>query len=119
MNISVPIYIESVPQEGQSAPIYSVRPLFFQWPVGRDEDLQRAISKFVRFMRRQLDSDGRGMRHHGLAAHSFQPQLEEHLLSFSLDLKIRTVRCKFLFVVLNRFDRRIAFTPSLPQLWFE
>jgi ATP-dependent Clp protease ATP-binding subunit ClpA len=119
MNIVIPIYIELIPQEGRPTPSYCVRPLYFQEPAGRDEELQRAIAKFVKVMRRELDGAGRRLRQDGLAAYSFAPVIEEQLLTLSLDLKSRTSHCKFLFVTLNSFDRRIAFTPSLPHLWFE
>jgi ATP-dependent Clp protease ATP-binding subunit ClpA len=119
MNIAIPIYIELIPQEGQPTPFYSIRPLFFQEPAGRDEELQRAIAKFVKVMRRELDGEGRRLRQDGLAAYSFAPEIEDQLLNLSLDLKSRTSHCKFLFVTLNSFDRRLAFTPSLPHLWFE
>ncbi|MCI0339462.1 MAG: AAA family ATPase [Acidobacteria bacterium] len=119
MNLTIPIYIEQLPQEGQPTPIYSVRPLFFQEPVGRDEEYQRAIAKFAKAMKRELDGEGRNMRHNGLAAYSFAPEIDEQLLSLTLELKTRTVHCKFLFITLSSFDRRIAFTPSLPHIWFE
>jgi ATP-dependent Clp protease ATP-binding subunit ClpC len=119
MNLTIPIYIELLPEENQSTPVYSVRPLFFQEPVGLDLELQRALAKFAKAMRRKLDNRGREMRHYGLAAYSFAPEVDDRMLTLALDLKTRTARCDFLFVTLNGFARRIAFTPSLPHLWFD
>jgi hypothetical protein len=77
MNIVIPIYIELIPQEGRPTPTYSIRPLFFQEPAGPDEELQRAIAKFVKVMRRELDGEGRRLRQDGLVAYSFAPEIEE------------------------------------------
>jgi len=119
MNITVPIYIELRPQVDTSPGFYLIRPLFFQEPDVRDEDLQRALAKFVKAMRNELDEEGRKPRHNLLAAYSFAPEFDEQLLSLSLNLKTRTANCKFLFVTLSALGGRIAFTPSLPDLWFE
>jgi ATP-dependent Clp protease ATP-binding subunit ClpC len=119
MNLTIPIYIEQLPQEGQSTPVYSVRPLFFQEPVGLDVELQRAMAKFIKAMRRELDSRAREMRHDALVDYCFAPEVDDQLITLALDLKTSTVRCSFLFVTINGFDRRVAFTPSLPHLWFE
>jgi ATP-dependent Clp protease ATP-binding subunit ClpC len=118
MNLTIPIYIEQLPQTGQS-PVYSVRPLFFQEPVGLDVELQRAMAKFVKAMKRELDNKAREMRHDWLADYCYAPEVDDQRVRLALDLKTGTARCTFLFVTINGFDRRIAFTPSLPHLWFE
>lgn len=118
MNITIPIYIELLPQEDQSV-LYAVRPLFFPEPTVRAEELQRAIARFAKALRSKLSAEGKLMRHDALATYSFAPEVEEHLLRLTLDLKTRTAHVNFLFVTLERFDRRVVFTPSLPQLWFE
>ncbi|MGE0132836.1 MAG: AAA family ATPase [Blastocatellales bacterium] len=118
MKITVPIYIEQQQESGQPA-TYVVRPIFFHEPVARDEELQRAIGKLVKALRRTLDEAGKKMWHNELAGYSFAPELDDQLLSFNLDLKTRRVACRMLFVTFNSLNRRIAFSPSLPQLWFE
>jgi ATP-dependent Clp protease ATP-binding subunit ClpC len=119
MNLTIPIYIEQLPLEGQSTPVYAVRPLFFPEPIGLDVELQRALAKFAKAMRRDLDTRARAMRHDSLTEYCFAPEVDDQLIALALDLKTRTVRCSFLFVTINGFDRRIAFTPKLPHLWFE
>jgi ATP-dependent Clp protease ATP-binding subunit ClpA len=119
MKITIPIYIEQQPQPEQSSFFYLVRPLFFAEPVGRDEELQRAVSRFAKAMRRTLNEAGNKMWHSDLAGYSFAPELDDHFLSFNLDLKTRRVACKFLFVTFHSLNRRIAFSPNLPDLWFE
>src|SRR5215510_361803 len=119
MNITVPIYIELRPQVDNSPEFYLIRPLFFKEPVVRDEDLQRALAKFVKAMRKELNEEGRKPRHNMLASYSFAPEFDEQMFSLSLDLKTRKASGKFLFVTLNALGSRLAFTPSLPDLWFE
>lgn len=118
MKITVPIYIEQQQESGQPAS-YVVRPLFFHEPLARDEDLQRAIAKLAKAMRRELDEAGKKMWQNDLAAYSFAPELSDQLLSFDLDLKTRRAVCRMLFITFNSLNRRIAFSPNLPQLWFE
>ncbi len=119
MRITIPIYIEQQPQPQPAASLYLVRPLFFTEPVGRDEELQRAISRFAKAMRQTLGEAGRKIWHGELASYSFAPDLTDHLLSFQLDLKTRKAAGKFLFVTFHSLDRRLAFSPNLPDLWFE
>ena len=118
MKITVPIYIEQQQDPGQPA-MYVVRPLFFDEPVARDEKLQRAIGKLVKALWRELDEAGKKMWQNDLAAYSFAPELDDQLLSFNLDLKTRRAACRMLFVIFNSLNRRIVFSPNLPQLWFE
>lgn len=119
MPITIPIYIQQYQRPEESSPLYIVRPLFFQEPVGRDEELQRAVSRFVKGMRRALDEAGRDRWQNDLAAYSFAPSLDDQVLSFNLDLRTRRAACRFLFVTFKTAGRRVAFTPSLPDLWFE
>ena len=119
MNLKIPIYIELVTDAEQSANLYSVRPLFFRGPVARDLELQRAIARFVKAFRQELNQMGKQIRHDALISFTFSPDLEEQLITLNIDLKNRSLRCRFLFVVLKAFDRRIAFTPSIPGLWFD
>lgn len=118
MKITVPIYIEQQQEAGQPAS-YFVRPLLFNDPAARDEELRRAIAKLVKALRGQLDEAGKKMWHNELAGYSFAPEFDDQLLSFNLDLKTRRAACRMLFVTFKSLDRRIAFSPNLPQLWFE
>jgi ATP-dependent Clp protease ATP-binding subunit ClpA len=118
MKITVPIYIEQQLESG-SPSSYLTRPLFFDDPVARDEELQRAIAKLVKALRREINEAGKKMWHNDLAAYSFAPEVDEQLLAFNLDLKTRKANCRLLFVSFNSLDRRIAFSPNLSQLWFE
>jgi len=118
VKITLPIYIEQQQEPGQPAS-YFIHPLFFDEPAARDEELQRAIGKLVKALRRELDEAGKRMWQSDLAAYSFAPELDDQLLSFNLDLKTRRAACRMLFITFNSLNRRIAFSPNLPQLWFE
>ena len=119
MNLTVPIYVEERKRPGQTVPEYSVRPLFFSHPVRKDELLSRALTKLAGDLRSLLDSLGREMRHDELARWSFLPDMTEKRLSLRLELRRSAPICKALFVRFEALGRRLAFTPVLPDLWFE
>lgn len=119
MNLTVPIYVEERKRPGQPVPEYSVRPLFFSHPVRKDELLSRALTKLAGDLRALLDNLGRDMRHDALARWSFLPDIVEQHLSLRLELRRSASVCKALFVRFEALGRRLAFTPVLPELWFE
>ncbi|MFN8004015.1 MAG: hypothetical protein U0X75_23735 [Acidobacteriota bacterium] len=49
--------------------------------------MQRAIARFVKQMRRELNDQGRAIRHDTLATFGFAPEIEDHFLKLDLDLK--------------------------------
>ncbi len=119
MNVTIPIYVEEQPQPDARVPLYFVRPLFFQQPFQRDEKLSRAMNNLVRELRKAFDLIGNSMRHDELAAYCFAPAVEEHLLKFSLDLGKQRAQCRFLFVRMEAFGRKIVFSPNIPEFAFE
>ncbi len=119
MNITIPLYIEKLSPEGTPAPLYTVRPLFFSDPVARGEDLNRTVNRLVKDLREEIKRLGKSMRHEELAAFSFSPVVEDHLLKLVLDLGSRKVACRFLIATFEALDRKVAFSPSVPDLWFE
>jgi ATP-dependent Clp protease ATP-binding subunit ClpA len=110
--------LKSQPGEA-AAPSFIVRPLFLGAPVTRSDNLNRAITKLATALRHECDRAGQELRHESLAAFSFSPPLEDHFLRLDLDLPGGRTRCSFLFVVVEKFGRNVAFTPSIPELWFE
>src|SRR5437899_850102 len=119
MNITIPIYVEELTSKGGSAPVYKVRPLFFQDFEERDEVLHRAVNKLVRSLRRILDKLGRNLRHDELAQFTFNPDYEDHLFKFSLSLRQGRIDCRLLLVTFEELNRKLAFSPNIPDLWFE
>jgi ATP-dependent Clp protease ATP-binding subunit ClpA len=122
MELTIPIYIEVRRQEGH--PVHRCRPLLFSGPQASDAHLGLAMSKLTRRLKEHLDKLGREPAHEALAACAFSPDLETHLLKLKLDLRHREAKCKLLFVMFAALGepdlpRRIAFSPALPELWFE
>ena len=119
MNITIPIYVEEQPQPDSSAKLYFVRPLFFRQPFLRDENLRRAMNNLVRELSKHFANLGKEMRHDELADYCFAPAVEDHLLKLSLDLGKQRAQVRFLFVRMEAFGRRLAFTPSVPEFALE
>jgi ATP-dependent Clp protease ATP-binding subunit ClpA len=119
MNVTVPLYVEERRGKGQPAPMFAVRPLFHPLPQRQADQLSRALSKLAQDLRKLLDGLARQPRQDVLADWTFNPQTEEHRVAFNLVLKRHTHRVRMLVVSLPALDRRLAFSPLLPELWFE
>jgi ATP-dependent Clp protease ATP-binding subunit ClpA len=117
MLVTLPIYVEVRRESGQQ--IHRCRPLFFRGSAAEDQHLSLALGKLQRRLKQQLDLLGSESRHDDFAAHCFLPDLDTHVLKLTLDLRDRLARCKLLFVTFESLGRRIAFSPALPDLWFE
>lgn len=119
MDFTIPIYIEEKREKGRSLPLYSVRPLFFEKPVRRGEKLLRAMTRLAGDLRAILLGEARSWRQDNLAAWRHCPNFEEHDVQLSLRLKRAAAKTRFLLISINALDRRIVFTPSIPDFWFE
>ena len=120
MNITVPIYAEEVDQAGlMNARPVMVRPLFFGQPAERDESVQRGTARLARALRLELTRLARAARHEEFAAYGFYPPLEDRMLKLTLAVGNRRFEVRHLFVTVTAFGRRFAWTPSIPELWFE
>lgn len=118
MKLKIPIYVESL-READSKNVYTARPLFFTGPRARAEKLDRLLTHMAQQLGQYLSELGRKERHDDLAGCTFHPPFrqEKHELLFCL--RRHTGRCRFLFVSFRQFGRRLAFTPSVPDLWFD
>lgn len=119
MNINLPIFVEAFKRPGQKHTYYQCRPLFVATPQALDPSLSRATSKLARDLKSQLDQLGRNGVHQPLADRVFSPELTTHRLKLTLDLRDRLARCSYLFVTFPALDRKVAFTPTIPEVWFE
>lgn len=122
MKITVPLYVEEQPPTlaglTHVRPLL-VRPLFFDGLRERDESLPRATARLARSLRSELSRLARQGRHEEFAACAFYPPLEEHLVKLTLELNSQRYPVRYLFIALHAFDRRLAWTPSVPEVWFE
>lgn len=119
MDLTIPIYIEWFKPHGQSAPLFACRALFVDGPATQDAQLNRAINELVKRLKRQLDALAREPRHDELLAAAFCPELDDHRLDLAFDLRSGWQRCRLSVVTFRALGRRIAFSPSLPDVWFE
>lgn len=113
MNVTIPIYVEHHLNR------YTIKPLFLDGPTEQHEKLERAIHLLSSRLREILRDLGNYARHDELAQYTFSPNWTYDRIEVRIELRKRIARCKFLFVLFREFDRRIAFSPTLPEVWFE
>ncbi|HYH67941.1 MAG TPA: AAA family ATPase [Urbifossiella sp.] len=113
MRFRVPIYV------AESKTGFAARPLFLPRPARTDTNLNRLLTKLAGDIVRAVEHDARTDRQDCAARWAFAPPLASHRLPLEIELRRRTARGKFLFVAFDHLGRRIAFTPSVPDVWFE
>ena len=113
MNFRIPVYVF------QHKGGYTARPLFFAVPERTDANLNRALTKLTRDLVELLEALGRKERHDELAAWAFGPTVTAHRTTVDVELRRRVARVKYLLLAFDHMGRRLAFTPAVPDLWFE
>src|SRR5262245_60320791 len=113
MNFRIPIYI------WQTKTGYAGRPLFFTSPERTDANLNRLLTRLTRDLVQLLEHLGRKVRHDEAAAGTFCPAVTTHSTPLAIELRRRVARVKYLLVAFEHMNRRLAFTPAVPELWFE
>jgi len=122
MRLRIPIYVEERPPQAtalQHVRPVSLQPLFFKSPIEQDVSLQRATARLTNELRNELGAFARFARHEVLAAYSFYPPLDETMLEFHIEVAKKRYSLRHLFVVVSAFNRRFAWTPSVPDVWVE
>src|SRR5262245_10535877 len=119
MIFSIPIFIEERSSGPARPPTYIVRPLFQGEPVQRAEKLTRALAKLTNDLHQILNDLGKEPRHDDLAQWTFHPLLDETTLELRLELASGSHRHKFFLAGYAALDRKLYFTPTLPELHFE
>ncbi len=119
MQLSIPVLVTEQKQPNQPAPTVIVRPLFSLSPVEQGAGLQRALNKLQQSLRENFNEHGAKPRHTDLAWYSFSPYLSSKILQFRLFLSNQSFDCKYLFVTFDAFGKKIAYTPNVPDFWFE
>lgn len=116
MIFRVPVYVTN---DRQTKGHYVAQCLFAPSVVRRDDNLNRLMSKLTRDIARTIEKLAKENRHDAVGQWAFCPTMTQHRLTVDLDLRRRKGKEKLLFVVFRHMGKRIAFTPSHPQLWFE
>jgi ATP-dependent Clp protease ATP-binding subunit ClpC len=114
MIFRVPIYVAA-----GSGGSFTARPLFFPQPERTDTNLNRLISKLARDITKRIEELGKEDRQDDCARWTFSPDLTQHRHLIEVELRRRTVKVKLLFVAFKHLAKRLAFTPALPDVWFE
>lgn len=119
MIFSIPIFIEERSSGPARPPTYIVRPLFQAEPLQRAEKLSCALAKLSNDLHQTLHDLGQEPRHDDLARWTFNPLLDETTLELRLELASGSHRHNFFFAGYAALDRKLYFTPTLPELHFE
>jgi ATP-dependent Clp protease ATP-binding subunit ClpA len=114
MIFRVPTYVAA--EKGGS---FTAQPLFFSSPTRSDANLNRLVSKLAGDIAKTIEEAGKADRHDDCAKWSFSPSLTQHRLDLHIEMRRRTAKVKHLFVAFRHMGKRLAFTPAVPQLWFE
>ncbi|MGB7342673.1 MAG: AAA family ATPase, partial [Pirellulaceae bacterium] len=117
MRINVPIYITQRKGDGGSSVV--AKPLFFARPERTGRELGRVIATLSDDLRVLLTEKGRSDSHAELMRWHHAESIWHQVTKLSLDLRDSTARLKLLLIVMERFNRKLVFSPSLPDLWFD
>lgn len=118
MKLTLPVYIERSPKHTASS-VHLVRPLFLEEPIVQDDDLGRALAKFVKSARKILSDAARQSDQQEIARYTFAPDIEEKRIKLRLELKNRMIECNRLLIVFEACGKRVAYAPGLCSRWFE
>jgi ATP-dependent Clp protease ATP-binding subunit ClpA len=113
MNFRIPLFVF------QHKTGYTARPLFASAPVRTDENLNRLLTRLARDLTSMIEAVGRLARHDAAAAWAFCPSVTAKRTTVEIELRRRVARVKYLLVTFEHMGRRLAFTPAVPDLWFE
>lgn len=119
MKINLPIYIEEHNKPDALFPVYHARALFYPDYTQSDEKVNRLLQKLNRDIQSSLRNAAYNNKFQYLADFTFSPNLDEQIIKVKLDLGDRHLSGKFLFVIMEYFDRRLVFTPNIPDFWFD
>lgn len=120
MNVSIPVLVVEQKQLNSSLALQTVRPLFFPQMIEQAESLPRALNKLSNNLRQQIETLGKEARHDRVAEICFAPPLlDSKIVDLRLNLGAENFDCRYLFVRLAGFGKRLVLTPNVPDLWFE
>ena len=118
MKFTIPIYVETRPQP-KGGTEYVTRALFELPIFGAAESLERSVARLTKTLREKLRQLAREPRHDALSQLAFCPELTDHRLKLEIELRRQWVETRLLLVLFRALDRWVAFTPSVPDVWFE
>ncbi|MEM9586816.1 MAG: AAA family ATPase, partial [Planctomycetota bacterium] len=118
MRINVPIYITHRRGRGSRPPV-TAQPLFETTPVVSGSHLGDVLSKLSQKLRVRLGDLAKTENHRELLTWHNETSIESTLIKCRLDLGDRSAHLKLVLAALRRYERKLAFSPSLPDVWFD
>ena len=112
MNFRVPIYVFQHPGVHR-------RPLFFPPRAHRRQPQPPAHQAHPRICHARSNSSAASRGTTRLGGWAFCPRVTTHRVALEIELRRRIARVKYLVVAFDHMGRRLAFTPAVPDLWFE
>lgn len=116
MKLRIPFYLEG----STNPPSYLLRPLFSvpQMPEIQGTLLQKVLSIGQQRARQCLDEMRQERRLDDLARFTFSPPFKEHLLQLKFEFRRRTAHCRLLVVTWESLGQKLAYSPTVGDLWF-
>ncbi len=125
MEISIPVYVEKFKRAQDNIPVHRVSPLFqLDWLVTQ-ERLQTAMSELGRQLRMEFVGLAKEPRHDLLLEWTSLPGLTSRQVKVRIEAGGRSAKLRLLVVDMVPWGLRgepggrVAFTPSVPELWFD
>ena len=118
MTITIPIYVEKVSSVAGDD-LFVVSPLFADSPTAQAQELSKAMRLLVKALRTRLGELAREGDCDRLLEYLAPPEWEDHSYKITIELRKQAVAGRFHVVAFRRMGRRLAFTPTVPDLWLE
>jgi ATP-dependent Clp protease ATP-binding subunit ClpC len=113
MKVCVPLYLQGTASQYRSFPLFWPELFFVQAPL-----LDKVVRLSLQNLRQNLETSSKEPRLDKFARITFCPDLREHFLHLKFEYERRTAQLRLLFVTFQALSQRVAYTPSLPNLWF-
>ncbi|MFN8611947.1 MAG: AAA family ATPase [Vulcanimicrobiota bacterium] len=114
MKVCIPLYLQNQGKDG-----YQAFPLF--WPglfQVRAPLLNKVLQLCTQSLRQNLEEGRKEPRLEKFTRLTYCPDLREHFISLKFEYERRTASLRLLFVTFEGLGQQVAYTPSLPEMWF-
>ncbi|MBS2034278.1 ATP-dependent Clp protease ATP-binding subunit [bacterium] len=114
MKVCIPLYVQHQGAEG-----YQAFPLF--WPAlfsVRAPLLNKVLQLSSQSLRQSLEEGRKEERLEKFTRLTYCPELREHFIQLKFEFERRTASLRLLFVSFEALGQKVAYTPSLNDLWF-
>src|SRR5688572_3239830 len=106
MRLSIPVYVEQRPESQKQQREFVLRPLFFEGPETRGEQLSRVTAKMAQRLRSFIAPHAKEDCHQTLLRRfTYAPPLSDRLLKILIRLSKKSFECQFMFVELSALGK--------------